>query len=171
MESLSITKSALCSPLIAVTHLVCRTWVTAGALSSPSCTCQASWTCASVRRPSSSAPCTAATAPWCSSSSPTAPCTTQWGMMGRMWLTTSPSPYWRRRVWSSQCVYRCVFIYWCCCIHLFLLISQTLGIQSLMLITQKQKSSTFLKLMCVYVKHNRGTKKRNVTLCIIAISS
>lgn len=76
-------------------------WTTCGASSIHSSTSPANSTCTSARRPSSSAPSTAATARWCCSSFLMPPCMTQWGVTGRTWPTTSPSPSSHRRAFCS----------------------------------------------------------------------
>lgn len=79
--------------------LLVRMWTICGVFSILSCTSLVNSTSTSAKRLSSSVPFIAAIAPWCFSLSPTSLCTTQWGLMGRMWLTTShlpssPKPAW-----------------------------------------------------------------------------
>lgn len=91
----------LCLPPLA------RMWMTGGASSILSSTSPVSSTSTSTERPSSSVRCTAATAPWCSSSSPTLPFRTQWETTAAMWPTTSPSPSSPRRACCSPSASRC----------------------------------------------------------------
>lgn len=93
--------SRLCLPLLV------RMWTTCGVSSILSSTFLVNSTCTSARRPSSSVPSTAATAPWCSSLSPTQPYMTRWGATGRTSQTTSPSPSSPRHVSCLPSAYRC----------------------------------------------------------------